>query len=128
MEDLLLYFAIKYNGNYTMIYNALMNNEKVYPWQVEECKENLNSKYTTIVSKDYPKSLKKQYYPPFVLFYQGDLSLLTDHVAADFRCIDENSRFYFNTKNEHLFIGVENHQDLALILSSYQDYSIHKPY
>ena len=39
-------------------------------------------KYTTIVSESYPDLLKKQYRPPFVLFYRGDISLL-QHIGKN---------------------------------------------
>ena len=39
----------------------------------------LSSHYTTIVSSDYPSSLKQINCPPFVLFYHGKLSVLDHH-------------------------------------------------
>lgn len=35
-------------------------------------------KYTTIASKDYPTAFEKISHPPFVMFYKGNLNLLTN--------------------------------------------------
>lgn len=77
-EEVLLYFSIKYNGDFVSIYKALEKHEKIDKDEYENITCNLNCKYTTMMSADYPKSLKDISYPPFVLFYYGDLSLLDD--------------------------------------------------
>lgn len=76
MEEILLYFSIKYKGNFDDIFNALETHEQVAPDLVQETIKEVNSKYTTLISSDYPSSLKEINCPPFVLFYHGDLSLL----------------------------------------------------
>lgn len=78
VEDILLYFSLKYNGDFHKIYHALKTKEKVSQEQIHDAKTQIKSKYTTIISKDYPASLKSIMCPPFVLYYYGDLSLL-DH-------------------------------------------------
>ena len=75
MNDILAYFAVKYNGDWDEIYAAINRKEKV---DLEE-KEILLSKcdkYITLLDNEYPTRLKGIYKPPFVLFYKGDISLL----------------------------------------------------
>lgn len=78
MEELVLYFSLKYEGDFQKIYNALINKEEVD----EHLKLNLMKKmkchYITIFSHDYPELLKQINCPPFVLYYYGDLSLLKE--------------------------------------------------
>lgn len=81
MEEILLYFSLKYNGDFHKILKALQTKEKVTKQQIEEAKKTLKANYTTIISDDYPAGLKEIVCPPFVLFYYGDLSLLNN------RCI-----------------------------------------
>ncbi len=42
----------------------------------------LGMKYITVFSPDYPPRLKKMPYPPYVLFYRGDLSVLEKPCVA----------------------------------------------
>lgn len=75
MEEQLLYYAIKYQGNFNQIYKAVNKNEAINKSELIKMKEALTCSYTTILSKDYPLRLKEIDSPPFVLFYYGDLSL-----------------------------------------------------
>ena len=76
MEELVLYFSLKYDGSFQDIYNALMNKEKVDENLKYELKKGLKCHYTTIFSEDYPEMLKQINCPPFVLYYYGNLSLV----------------------------------------------------
>lgn len=78
MEEILLYFSLKYNGDFHKILKALQTKEKVTKQQINDAKATLKANYTTIISDDYPASLKEISCPPFVLFYYGDLSLLNN--------------------------------------------------
>lgn len=80
MEDVLLYFALKYRGQFDLIYNALKNHDSVDQSEFDQLKKQLHASYTTIISDDYPERLKQINCPPFVLFYYGNLKL------ADSRC------------------------------------------
>lgn len=73
-EDLINH-AITYEGNWDKIAIALKYNHVSIPWQVKD-------KAVTILDKEYPEALKKLRYPPWVLFYEGNLSLLqTDMIT-----------------------------------------------
>ena len=76
MKDLVLYFAIKYEGNFNKIYEALLNKEEFDSDKLHEMKEQLDCNYITIFDDDYPDALKQINCPPFVLFYKGNIDLL----------------------------------------------------
>ena len=70
----LIYFALKYNGEYFRICRAIEKREKAYPIQVERC--------ITLLDPDYPPALLDLEYPPFVLFYRGNKELLKTEIIA----------------------------------------------
>ena len=76
MKEILLYFSIKYFGNWEKIYKAIENKEDVDFEKIKSYEEEYEGKYFTILDKEYPTKLKMVDKPPFVLFFKGDLSLL----------------------------------------------------
>ena len=82
MEDILLYFSLKYKGQFDLIYKALERKERVDESLKEELFKTIKSSYTTIISDDYPQQLKYINCPPFVLYYYGSLSLLDKDCIA----------------------------------------------
>ena len=77
VEEILLYFSLKYAGDYEKIYRALERKENIDKQEKDRLLATLHSKYTTIVSADYPERLKYIDCPPFVLYYYGDLTYVT---------------------------------------------------
>ena len=82
MEDTLLYFALKYEGDFDLIYHALIQKEVIDYEYFKQLKKDMKCQYTTLVSEDYPTCLKEIGQPPFVLFYYGDLSLVNENTIA----------------------------------------------
>lgn len=78
MEELVLYFSLKYQGDFQKIYNALMNKERVDENLKCELMKQLQCSYITIFSEGYPQRLKHIDCPPFVLYYYGQLALLKE--------------------------------------------------
>lgn len=76
MRKILLYFALKYKGNFNMIYKAIKEKEFVEQKQLDDIESKIKCSYITLLDKEYPACLKDIGTPPFVLFYYGDLSLL----------------------------------------------------
>ncbi len=79
MNLILIYFALKYKGDFINIYNALKHKEIVDPEEIDKLEKRLKNKelnVITILDDGYPDSLKIIGNPPFVLFYQGDIKLL----------------------------------------------------
>lgn len=77
MEDIILYFSYFNNGDWNKIYQSILNKEKVDYSKLHQIKQKLGCNYLTILSKDYPSDLKQVTKPPFVLYYLGDLSLIS---------------------------------------------------
>jgi DNA processing protein len=77
-RKIIIYLAMKYQGNWNKIYEAIKQKELVSEEVVEETLSQLKSKVVTIIDENYPEMLKKSYKPPFVLFYYGNLNLLND--------------------------------------------------
>lgn len=76
MEDWqLVALAVKYGGNYHNIYQAIKDKEDINPlsYKVD---------YITINDLLYPEEFKSLRFPPFVLFYQGNINLLTKRKIA----------------------------------------------
>ena len=69
MRNRILAYAIKYHGDWTKIAQAIKEDE---PWQQMTSEHS----FVTIVDEQYPDKLKDLRFPPWILFYEGDLSLL----------------------------------------------------
>lgn len=67
-REKLIAYAYKYHGDYFKIVKAI--EEK------EEIEEVFDKNVITILDDNYPNELKDLRYPPFVLFYKGNLDLL----------------------------------------------------
>lgn len=76
MEKILVYFAIKYEGDWDKIYQAINKKEKVDVKEMEEVVSSLDCEYITLINEKYPSRLKHIYKPPFVLFYKGNIDLI----------------------------------------------------
>ena len=81
MNELVLYFSLKYDGDFQKIYNALMNKERVDETLKVELLNKVNCNYVTIFDDNYPDKLKEINCPPFVLYYIGNLNLVKNEVS-----------------------------------------------
>ena len=101
MNDILVYFAIKYKGDWDSIYSAINKKERVDSEEVKRVVSECNFQYITLLDSNYPQRLKNIYKPPFVLFYIGDVDLLNYHgksiaVVGSRKCSDYGIK---NTQN-----------------------------
>lgn len=78
-RDLLIYLSIKYQGVWNDIYSAISRKESVNSFDVEEEISRLKSQTLTILDDNYPESFKAIFHPPFVLFYYGNINLLSNY-------------------------------------------------
>ena len=60
-------YAIRYHGDWQKIAQAIKNKESYTKISIEE-------NYVTIVDEEYPAVFRKLRYPPWILFYRGNLS------------------------------------------------------
>lgn len=75
MREALLYYAVTYRGEYHAIKKAIQQKE-------DYIKIDYDGHYLTILDTVYPPCLLQLQYPPFVLFYEGDISLLQEEMVA----------------------------------------------
>ena len=80
-RPLLIYFAVKYHGDFQKIMMALELKETPSLKAIEKVNQSLKCKAITLLDYDYPLRLKQVLYPPIVLFYYGDISLLNNEQA-----------------------------------------------
>ena len=71
MRKVLLYFALKYQGDYKKILNAIAEKEQISQEELETVESKIKCNYITLLDDDYPVVLKNTGTPPFVLFYYG---------------------------------------------------------
>lgn len=76
VRDMLLYFSLKYEGNWSQIFASIK--EKV-PMEDEPAVtyQKIKSNFLTLVDKEYPERLKHGFHPPFLLYYYGNLDLIS---------------------------------------------------
>ncbi|WKX02545.1 DNA-processing protein DprA [Candidatus Mycoplasma mahonii] len=85
MNIILIYFAIKYKGDWDKIFKALEEKEKVPISEMNKLEEELKTsdqKIITILDINYPNKLKEAYKPPFVLWLKGDEKLLSQKMIS----------------------------------------------
>lgn len=69
IKKAILYYAVKYQGDWERMGMAIKSNEGYQEVNIKE-------KYITIFDKEYPMAFRKLRFPPWILFYRGNLSYL----------------------------------------------------
>lgn len=69
MRDAIYAYALMYDGDWSRIAKAIAAHAE-YTKQQSKCS------FVTIVDKEYPQCLKELRFPPWILFYEGDLQLI----------------------------------------------------
>ena len=77
-RDLIIYLAIKYNGDYDSLLYAIDRKECPYAEMVKKTVSQIKCKTLTMIDDDYPQYLKQFPRCPIVLFYYGDISLIDE--------------------------------------------------
>ncbi len=78
MEEILVYLSVVHGGDWNKIYKDILDKKSVDKNDVDEVISSLKFKYITLLDSRYPSCLKSIFKPPFVLFYEGDISLIND--------------------------------------------------
>jgi DNA processing protein len=112
MEEILVYFALKYNGDFDLILKALEEKEYVEEEDKKRMLSKVKSKYTTIISEDYPDQLKEITCPPFVLFYYGDLRILNKKCIG---MIGTRHPSCYGRKATQTLISQLSHEEITII-------------
>ena len=98
-KKLLTFLAIKHHGNWDKIL-ASIKNPTEEDWAMSEYPRKTSYKSITILDEEYPNQLRQIYRPPFVLFYKGDISLLSkfEHCLAIVGTREPSERVVSHTK------------------------------
>ncbi|MCK5807182.1 MAG: DNA-processing protein DprA [Mycoplasmataceae bacterium] len=114
MNIILIFFTIKYKGDWDKIYRALENKEKVSLTEINELEKKMKDeewKILTIIDREYPKQLKEAYKPPFVLWLKGDEKLLDNPIInvtgnqIDSKAIERIETFVSEVEKNHTIIS-----------------------
>lgn len=84
MREQLLYYAIIYGGEWHRVKKAIETKEA---WE----RISYQGKYLTILDEAYPPKLHLLKYPPWVIFYEGNISLLDQLAVALVGSRDEST-------------------------------------
>ena len=77
-QEILLYYSLKFSGDWDLIYQAVESKEELDEKEAKKLIETNKDHFITIMDDEYPESLKRMTKPPFVLYYHGDISLISD--------------------------------------------------
>ena len=77
-REMLIGLVLKYRGSWKDVM-ADMQQRKGPEEEFLEQAKNLKCNVVTILDEDYPRQLKNIIKPPFVLFYYGDIKLVSDY-------------------------------------------------
>lgn len=112
MNDILLYFTIKYKGKWEDIYLALSEKEQVRIQEVKKISQKTKANYISIIDKSYPCNLKTIYKPPFSIFWEGNLELLNNNLISiygnDFEKFDEQLQYLKQLKDTTFIVQYDN--------------------
>ena len=70
-RETLAFYSYRYKGSWNAIANAVARHEEPVPCQIRE-------RYITILDDAYPQQLKQLRFPPWVLFFSGNIHLLNE--------------------------------------------------
>ncbi|PPE06805.1 DNA-processing protein DprA [Mesoplasma corruscae] len=79
MDNVLLYFSLKYQANWKLIYKALDEKEKIEAKDLIKIPNTISDSFISIINPLYPNSLKQVQEPSFVLYFKGSISLLHNY-------------------------------------------------
>ena len=79
-REYLLYWSLKFQGDWDKIYEAVAQKTEIDEKEFKSVISKFSGNYITALDRDvYPNSLFQATKPPFVLYYRGDISLLSDN-------------------------------------------------
>ena len=112
MNVILVYFTLKYKGNWESVYKALETKEKVSLDAIKNIESWISKstwKVISILDDEYPDKLKKSHKPPFVFWIKGDYKLLKNKLT----CVLGTTNI---AKNNEFEILIKKLQNIGTIL------------
>lgn len=122
----LLYFSLKYDGDFNRIYDAIKKGDKIDYTELNQLKKELKYNYVCATETRYPEFLKKEISPSIVLFYEGNINLLKANLPYKYATLKSSGKRFlgmvdhnFNEEGamffEHLTMA-ESPKDLDFLL------------
>lgn len=125
LEETLVAFSEKYEGNFEKILKAVVYKERLTDKEIDKLNDKVDEKYVTVMSEDYPEVFKGTNCPPIVMFYEGNMDLLKGEVYQLMSPFDITKRLFFKMESTNdgmdYFIGCENSQDLVKLVDFFID-------
>ena len=124
MRDVLLYFSMKYDGKFEPVYEALRVREDFNQDEFIKLKKEVQYDYVTMIDDKYPDFLKLQNYPPFVMYYQGNLDLIDADLPVKYEILESGHRMIsvvapYEKSGKLMFdyvVGCENEKELTKLV------------
>jgi len=82
MNEIILYFTKKYDGDWEAIYKAINDKESVELKDIQSVFDDVRTNYLSIIDRDYPNKFKDIFMPPFSLFHAGEKELLENKIIG----------------------------------------------
>jgi len=125
MNKILLWFSMKYHGDWDQIYNAVERKDKIDLNQIDDNDENNKIKFMTIIDDNYPNNFKKIFMPPILLYYVGNIKWINeDHKIVSFIGSLSKTDILKLNPNDCIITLVYNEKNLKLVndlkLSTYR--------
>lgn len=114
MEKLLVYLSVLYKGDWDKIYDAILNKVQIDKNEMEQVLTTVTDKYITLISPNYPESLKCIFKPPFVLYYSGNIELL-DKKAKIAVIGNRNYSAYGKSVTESICTQLVTSKDIVIV-------------
>lgn len=113
-NQILLALALMHDGDWNDIFNCIQNKKIPSNDEMENAIKDFTGNFITILDEEYPEGLKQAYKPPFVLFYDGNLDLLTNNPQSKLTIADEkHTNDTYRKQNNMLLQGAK---DTTLVL------------
>ena len=77
-RDVLIYLSLIYSGEWVPIYDFISSKKHVETEVIEQTIAKANVQCLTYIDDEFPHGFHECFRPPFALFYEGNISLLTD--------------------------------------------------
>ncbi len=108
-REMLIYFSVKYEGDWQKIYQAIIGKQTVEPEELKRVISPVVSNVVTMVDPEYPKELLHATNCPFVLYYYGDLSLISDPDSCIAVIGSRENSAYGKNVTEEIVSGIADH-------------------
>lgn len=120
MRERLLYLAILYEGKTYLIWDHLNKNKPIDSKKVDDAvkfMKKVKINWITNLDDNYPKELNQIQYPPYVIFYQGNINIIQNDNK---QCV--TGEIYDANILKNIIKYVNSHAKGATLVTSYSKY------